>query len=118
MPLTREQIEAINDLKTITIHVDNWNDDVLVKQLTPMEHIELSMWARSLDIDAYYFPKLAARVLVDESRKPLFDYEKEEDLKILGEKSLDSLREIWNKCWTGGRTGDAPTEEEEAKKNS
>lgn len=110
MALTREQIEAINDLETQTFHVDKWKGDVLVKKLSPMEHLELSMWAQSLEIDAYFYAKLVARVLVDENRNPLYDYQNNEDLKPLTNKNPESLVAIWNKCW--GKEA-----EEDAKKN-
>jgi hypothetical protein len=115
MALTREQIESIDDLKPILVHVDLWNDDVFVKAFNPFDTVELAEYAQSIPVDQWFQAKMVARVLCDEQGVLLYDYQNEEDLKKLGKKNVEALKQIFKGCWTAN--GNTEESVEEAKKN-
>lgn len=95
--LSREEIFKVNDIRTETVEVPEWQGRVKVKSMTGAERdaFEQSLMTQNgrmfnaNNIRA----KLVAKTVVDEDGKPLFI---EADVETLGEKSSSALDRIFS----------------------
>jgi hypothetical protein len=97
MPLTREQILAIDDRKTVEVAVPEWGDGVLVSVMsgTERESFEREWTASDEKLLPQYKVKLLRRCLVDADHKPLFS---DADLGALGEKNALVIDRLFTEC--------------------
>lgn len=99
MPLSRDQILKVNDLKTEAVEVPEWGGTVLVRALTAKERLDLTREMTGADgkINRDATLDLQIRLpylcMVDESGARLF--ESEADLIALQSKSAAALERVF-----------------------
>ena len=92
--LTRDQILAIQDLKTQKVDIPEWNGHVYVRAMTSTERDawEASILSQNGKTPANLRSKLAAQLVCDESGATLFT---EQDIEALGKKNAAALDRIF-----------------------
>lgn len=95
--LTREQILNADDLKRETIHIDEWGGDVIVREMTAYERIDLMNWANKMrETDeakylTYAAAKFAVVSVIDENGEKMFT---DDDLDALAHKNTNAVSKI------------------------
>ena len=90
--LTRQEINAIEDLRSETVDVPEWGGEVRIIQLTFAA--AQGMFNKKVeDFDPRL--RLIAACLVDDAGAPIFS---EEDLGELGGKNAEVIARLWRKC--------------------
>lgn len=106
--LSRDNILAVVDLDTESVHVKQWDGDVNVRGLTAKErdHFEASIGMQS------NLENLRARLvvlcLVDDEGKRIF---KDSDATALGEKNAQAINQLFEVCRKMSGMTDADVEE-------
>lgn len=97
MPLTREQILAIDDRKSVTVDVPEWNDTVQLAVMsgTERESYEREWTSTDEKLMPRYKLKMLRRCLVGADLKPLFS---DSDLDALGEKNALVIDRLFTEC--------------------
>ena len=92
--LTKEQIMQAQDLKTETVHVEEWGGDVQVRTITAKERDEFEKQLISGDDSDMenIRAKLVAATVVDEKGKLMFG---KLDLVDLGKKSASAMDKLF-----------------------
>lgn len=99
--LTKEQIFAANDSKTMTVSVPEWGGEVIVKTMSASEKDEWEyLTFIDKDTDARAKSKkvratLCALCIVDEKGNSLFSTQ---DVEQLGKKSAKALTKVYDVC--------------------
>ena len=90
--LSKEQIVAATDVKTIDIAIPEWGGTVRVKNLTALEREQFIRDTQEKKLDLSR-TKIAwvARCLVDEQGRPIFS---EGEVELLGAKSAKALDRV------------------------
>lgn len=97
MPLTKEQILAVNDRRRIEVEVPEWGDTVLVSVMSGTERESFEReWTNSEEkLVPKYKLKMLRRCLVGADGTPLFT---DADLDALGEKNALVLDRLFTEC--------------------
>lgn len=97
MPLSKEQILAANDRRTIEVKVEEWGDTVRLAVMSGTERESFEReWTNSDEkLLPKYKLKLLRRCLVDANNAPLFS---DADLDALGEKNAMVLDRLFTEC--------------------
>jgi hypothetical protein len=112
--LTKDQIWAANDLKTIEVPVPEWGGSVRIKTLTGAERdqYEADSYKRVKGRQEANLANLRARlvamVVVDENDQPMFT---RADVMKLGQKSASALERVFNAAADLNGMSDADVEE-------
>lgn len=97
MALTKQQILAANDRRTVEVDVPEWGDKVRLAVMTGTERESFEReWTNSDDkLVPQYKLKMLRRCLVDDSGAALFT---DADLDALGQKNALVLDRLFTEC--------------------
>ena len=96
MALNIQQIKEADDLNTKVVHVDEWDGDVLLGQMSAHEFTEF--WAESFELDGevqdrQFMVKLLARALRNDDGSRMFP-NPDDGVTVLGDKSLKVITQL------------------------
>lgn len=92
MALTKEQILAANDLKTVVVDMSKeWGGDVIIRELSLKDRIYLEDLAEK-DPNANFTISMLLMTCVDENGNKLFT---QEDLDALCDKNIDAVMKLF-----------------------
>lgn len=91
MSLTREQIEAADDLPREEVPVPEWNGSVFIRLMTAGEHARLGVDFEAIPRDEL-MAYVLAKTLCDEAGRPLFD---EGGVAVLSRKNKDVILRLY-----------------------
>lgn len=97
MPLTKEQILAANDRRSIEVAVPEWGDSVRLAVMTGTERESFErMWTETdQKLLPQYKVKMLRRCIVDESGATMFT---DADLDLLGQKNALVIDRLFTEC--------------------
>lgn len=97
MPLTKEQILAANDRRSIEVSVPEWGDTVRLAVMTGTERESFErMWTETdQKLLPQYKVKMLRRCIVDESGATMFT---DADLDLLGQKNALVIDRLFTEC--------------------
>lgn len=97
MPLTKEQILAANDRRTIEVQVPEWGDTVRLAVMSGTERESFEReWTNSEEkLIPHYKLKMLRRCLVDDNGDAMFT---DADLDALGKKNAMVLDRLFTEC--------------------
>lgn len=98
MPLTKDQILAVQDVKPpFEFHVPEWNDTVFLRHPTANDRDAWELYAQNNkgQPKSLWRAQLAAFLICDETGRRLFNTDQE--IRQLGEHSAAALHRIWER---------------------